>query len=193
MKHYNGLGIFWASPPSTANQSTWLSNQSARILYQPYDDVYLRLQRTQATTVAVVAFRSASPDYCTRSYIQLTHTAPPVVHRLFHGNFVLELAVPTKLVNLCLHKENREITHMRYSAATGDLNDFTQNGFALCLVHYDLPYWTELFIIMTIYNEDDSLFTRAIDGVIKKITMLARASSPQICPWLRTAYGRTAM
>jgi chitin synthase len=55
------------------------------------------------------------------------------VHRLFYGNFVLELAVPTKLVDLCLHREDREITHMPYYATTGDLNGFpAQNGFTLC-------------------------------------------------------------
>ncbi|KAI0250489.1 glycosyltransferase family 2 protein [Lactifluus subvellereus] len=93
---------------------------------------------------------------------------------LFHGNFVLDSAVPTKLLNLCLHKDEREFTHMRYSAATGDPNDFKQNGFTLRQVHYEPPRRTELFIVMTMYNEDDTLFTRTMHGVMKNITYLCK-------------------
>ncbi|KAI0246501.1 hypothetical protein BJV78DRAFT_1157863 [Lactifluus subvellereus] len=48
---------------------------------------------------------------------------------LFHGNFVPASAVPTKtkLLNLCLHKQRREFSHMRYSVAPGDPNDSKQN------------------------------------------------------------------
>jgi chitin synthase len=96
------------------------------------------------------------------------------VHRLFYGNFVLDSAVPTKLLNLCLHKEEREFTHMRYSAATGDPNDFKKNGFTLRQTLYDPPRRTELFIVMTMYNEDDGLFTRTMHGVMKNIAFLCK-------------------
>ncbi|KAF8259401.1 chitin synthase-domain-containing protein [Lactarius quietus] len=91
---------------------------------------------------------------------------------LFHGNFVLDSAVPTKLLNLCAYKDEREFTHMRYSAATGDPNDFKDNGFTLRQVHYDPPRRTELFIVMTMYNEDDTLFARTMHGVMKNIAYL---------------------
>lgn len=94
--------------------------------------------------------------------------------RLFHGNFVLDAPVPTKLLNLCVHKDEREYTHMRYSAATGDPNDFKDNGFTLRQVHYDPPRRTELFIVMTMYNEDDGLFTRTMHGVMKNIAYLCK-------------------
>ena len=41
---------------------------------------------------------------------------------LFHGNFVLDSPVPTKLLNMCAQRNEREFTHMRYSAATCDPN-----------------------------------------------------------------------
>jgi chitin synthase len=44
-----------------------------------------------------------------------------------------------KLLNLCLHEEEREFAHLRYSAATGDSNDFKQSGIALRQVHYHPP------------------------------------------------------
>jgi chitin synthase len=76
---------------------------------------------------------------------------PP--HRLFHGNFVLNLAVLTKLLNTCAQCEHK-FTHMRYSAATSDLKDFKDSRFTLQQVHYDPPWCTEIFIMMTMYNED---------------------------------------
>jgi chitin synthase len=63
---------------------------------------------------------------------------------------------------------------MRYSAATGDPNDFKDNGFNLRQVHYDPPRRTELFIVMTMYDEDDSLLTGTMHGVMKNIAYLCK-------------------
>src|SRR5258708_11877281 len=41
-------------------------------------------------------------------------------------------------------------------------------------VHYDPPRRTELFIVMTMYNEDDGLFTRTMHGVMKNIVYLCK-------------------
>jgi len=87
---------------------------------------------------------------------------------------VLDAAVPTKLLNLCVHKDEREFAHMRYSAATGEPNDFKDNGCTLRQVHYDPPRRTELFIVMTMDNEDDDLFTRTMHGVMKNIAYLCK-------------------
>jgi len=66
------------------------------------------------------------------------------VHRLSHGNFVLDFSVPTKLLNMCALRNEREFTHMRYSAATCDPNDFMASKFNLCPLLYDPPHKTEL-------------------------------------------------
>ncbi len=94
--------------------------------------------------------------------------------RLFHGNFVLDSAVPTKLLNMCALRNEREFTHMRYSAATCDPNDFKDSGFTLRQLHYDPPRRTELFIVMTMYNEDEELFCRTMHGVLKNIAHLCK-------------------
>lgn len=93
---------------------------------------------------------------------------------LFHGNFVLDSEVPTKLLELCPQRTEREFTHMRYSAATCDPNDFKDSGFTLRQVHYDPPRRTELFIVMTMYNEDEELFCRTMQGVMKNIAHLCK-------------------
>jgi hypothetical protein len=99
---------------------------------------------TRTTSSATAASHSACPaatrpssasSVCSFPIADLTLTP----RRLFHGNFVLDSAVPTKPLNLCAYKDEREFTHMRYSAATGDPNDFKDNGFTLRQVHYDPP------------------------------------------------------
>ncbi|KAH9011457.1 chitin synthase-domain-containing protein [Lactarius hengduanensis] len=63
---------------------------------------------------------------------------------------------------------------MRYSAATGDPNDFKDNGFTLRQAHYDPPRRAKFFIVMTMYNEDDTLFARTMHGVMKNIAYLCK-------------------
>ena len=63
---------------------------------------------------------------------------------------------------------------MRYSAVTCDPNDFKDNGFALRQVDYDPPRRTELFIVMTLCDEDDGLFTRTMHSVMKNIAYLCK-------------------
>ena len=82
---------------------------------------------------------------------------------------MLDTPVPSKLLDMCALKNEREFTHMRYSAATCDPNDFKDSDFTLRQVHYDPPRRTELFIVLTMYNEDDSLCTRTMHGVMKNI------------------------
>lgn len=94
--------------------------------------------------------------------------------RLFHGNLVLDSKVPSKLLDMCPLRNEREFTHMRYSAATCDPNDFKDSGFTLRQVHYDPPRRTELFIVMTMYNEDEELFCRTMHGVIKNVAHLCK-------------------
>ncbi|KAK7455190.1 Chitin synthase 4 [Stygiomarasmius scandens] len=97
---------------------------------------------------------------------------------LFHGNFVLDNPVPKKLLDLAAlppHlRSEREFTHMRYSAATCDPNEFKDSGFTLRQVHYDPPRRTELFIVMTMYNEDEELFCRTMHGVMKNVAHLCK-------------------
>jgi len=63
---------------------------------------------------------------------------------------------------------------MRYSAATCDPNDFKDAGFTLRQVMHNPPRRTELFIVMTTYNEDEELFCRTMHGVIKNVAHLCK-------------------
>jgi chitin synthase len=92
--------------------------------------------------------------------------------QLFNGNLVLDCPVPPRLLNQVPHvqpPERDEFTHMRYSAATCDPSQFVAERFTLRQRLFAKPRHTELFIVITMYNEEDELFARTMIGVIKNI------------------------
>jgi chitin synthase len=67
-----------------------------------------------------------------------------------------------------LESGSEEFTHLRYTAATCDPNDFTlKNGYNLRPAMYNRH--TELLIAITYYNEDKVLTTRTLHGVMQNI------------------------
>ncbi|KAL1310645.1 hypothetical protein AAFC00_000913 [Neodothiora populina] len=67
-----------------------------------------------------------------------------------------------------LESGSEEFTHMRYTAATCDPNDFTlKNGYNLRPAMYNRH--TELLIAITYYNEDKVLTSRTLHGVMQNI------------------------
>lgn len=97
---------------------------------------------------------------------------------LYRGNLVLDCPVPPKLLNQLPHGERDEFTHMRYTAATCDPNDFYEENFTLRQKLFSKPRHTEIFVVITMYNEDDILFARTMIGVLKNIEyMCARKES----------------
>jgi chitin synthase len=67
-----------------------------------------------------------------------------------------------------LEHGSEEFTHMRYTAATCDPNEFTlKNGYNLRPAMYNRH--TELLIAITYYNEDKVLCARTLHGVMQNI------------------------
>ena len=91
---------------------------------------------------------------------------------LTKGNFIAEYPVPTAVSNAVEQRWARttttEFTHMRYTAATCDPDDFTPaNGWSLRTNNYNRP--TDLLIAVTSYNEDKDLYSRTLHGVMVNI------------------------
>ncbi|KAE9979424.1 hypothetical protein BLS_009845 [Venturia inaequalis] len=61
---------------------------------------------------------------------------------------------------------------MRYSAATCDPADFLDNRFTLRQKLYQQPRTVELFIVVTMYNEDDALLARTLIGVFQNVNYM---------------------
>lgn len=93
---------------------------------------------------------------------------------LYKGNLVLDCPAPSKLVNqLAAAKEQpRESTHVRYSAATCDPGEFSDERFTLRQNLYPRVRKVELFIVVTMYNEDDALLARTLIGVFKNVNYM---------------------
>jgi len=85
------------------------------------------------------------------------------------GNLVLDLQVPSHIVPKGM-TDVEEMTKMRYTAATCDPDDFMRRKYTLRPYLYGRR--TELFIVMTMYNEDEVLFVKTMNAVIKNIAHL---------------------
>ncbi|KAJ8609522.1 hypothetical protein MRB53_039080 [Persea americana] len=92
------------------------------------------------------------------------------VVKLTDGNLVLDCAIPDKLRSLLSRHDSREFTHVKYTACTCDPDEFAREGFTLRQV--GLGRHTELLITLTMYNENELLFTRTLHGVVKNIAHL---------------------
>ncbi|TPX47488.1 chitin synthase [Synchytrium endobioticum] len=86
------------------------------------------------------------------------------------GNFVVDIPVPEKVLSVARFRNEQEFTHMRYTAVLGDPNEFIQRGYTLR--QNQLGRETELFVVITMYNEDDRLFCKTWKSVQKNIANL---------------------
>ncbi|KAL1924859.1 uncharacterized protein VTP21DRAFT_4513 [Calcarisporiella thermophila] len=90
--------------------------------------------------------------------------------QLVSGNLVLDCPVPERYLQNVPLRDEKEFTQMRYTAATCDPNDFKDQNYTLRQAL--MGRTTELFIVMTMYNEDEVLFCRTMHGVMKNIAHL---------------------
>lgn len=99
---------------------------------------------------------------------------PPQVARkevqLINGELVLECKIPTILYSFLPRRDEIEFTHMRYTAVTCDPDDFVDRGYKLRQNVGRTTRETELFICVTMYNEDEIGFTRTMHAVMKNIS-----------------------
>ena len=90
--------------------------------------------------------------------------------RLINGELILECKIPTILHSFLPRRDEREFTHMRYTAVTCDPDDFTVRGYKLRQNIGSTMRETELFICVTMYNENEIDFTRTMHGIMRNIS-----------------------
>jgi chitin synthase len=108
--------------------------------------------------------------------------------RLTKGHFIAEYAVPTPIFNAVEGKwsstKTTEFSHMRYTAATCDPDEFTEaNGYSLRTKIYNRQ--TEILIAVTSYNEDKTLYARTLHGVMLNIRDICKTRQSKY--WRRSA------
>jgi len=89
--------------------------------------------------------------------------------RLINGELILECKIPTILYSFLPRRDEIEFTHMRYTAVTCDPDDFVLKGYKLRQNVGTTMRETELFICITMYNENEIDFTRTMHGVMRNI------------------------
>ncbi|KAK3809224.1 MAG: chitin synthase 1 [Benniella sp.] len=97
--------------------------------------------------------------YKTKKNVQLTN-----------GHLILDCPVPGHYLQHQREQEGEEWEYMRYSAVTCDPNDFKNENYTLRPAMWNRE--TELFIAVTMYNEDVNLFALTMHGIIKNIRHL---------------------
>ncbi|KAH6562790.1 hypothetical protein BASA60_010994 [Batrachochytrium salamandrivorans] len=91
------------------------------------------------------------------------------------GNFVLTLPVSKQLLKDAAYQTGEEFTHMSYTAATCDPDDFPKK--------YDLRprrynRQIKIALVVTMYNEDDGLFIKSLLAAQKNIAYLCSDQCP---------------
>lgn len=90
--------------------------------------------------------------------------------KLTNGELILECKIPTILYSFLPRRDDTEFTHMRYTAVTCDPDDFVDRGYKLRQNYGTTLRETELFICITMYNENEIDFTRTMHGVMRNIS-----------------------
>ena len=90
--------------------------------------------------------------------------------KLINGELILECKIPTILYSFLPRRDEIEFTHMRYTAVTCDPDDFVSKGYKLRQNIGNTARETELFICVTMYNENEIDFTRTMHAVMKNIS-----------------------
>lgn len=96
--------------------------------------------------------------------------------KLINGELVLECKIPTILHSFLPRRDDREFTHMRYTAVTCDPDDFVSNGYRLRQQIGNTTRETEILICVTMYNEDEVDFTRTMHGIMRNISYFCSRS-----------------
>ncbi|KAI8899173.1 chitin synthase-domain-containing protein [Globomyces pollinis-pini] len=93
------------------------------------------------------------------------------------GNLVIDVPVADRVAKMGKYAVGTEFTHMRYTAVTCHPDEFSIKGYSLR--QQELNRQTELFIVVTMYNEDDFLFCKSMQALMKNIAYLcSRTRSP---------------
>ncbi|GAA5827776.1 hypothetical protein JCM5353_006413 [Sporobolomyces roseus] len=97
--------------------------------------------------------------------------------KLTEGNLVIECQVPTRLAGFLPRKGEDEFMQTRYTAVTCGPDEFNDRTYTLRPTLYNRQ--TELFIVVTMYNENEELFCRTLHGVMKNIAHLCKRKKSQ--------------
>ncbi|KAJ3113394.1 Chitin synthase, class 2 [Phlyctochytrium bullatum] len=98
------------------------------------------------------------------------------------GNFVVEVPVSRKMLEDCPYQDGEEFTHLRYTACTHAPEQFPTN-YTLRARKYDRKI--KIAVVVTMYNEDDVLFSKSMTAIMKNIAFLC---SGRMAGWTKDSW-----
>ncbi|KAI1775702.1 glycosyltransferase family 2 protein [Hypoxylon cercidicola] len=138
--------------------------------YAGQSQVTLSEEDSQAPMSEKVEYYGAAPEgKQERRGVRAPVTSKKEV-QLINGELILECKIPTILYSFLPRRDEVEFTHMRYTAVTCDPDDFADRGYKLRQNIGRTARETELFICVTMYNEDEIDFTRTMHAVMKNVS-----------------------
>ncbi|KAF4987913.1 hypothetical protein FDECE_15254 [Fusarium decemcellulare] len=144
--------------PHPVDRSSYLSSESQDTLNEGLDD-WDKVEHYGPAPSGAQERRGVRAPQMSRKEVQL-----------INGELVLECKIPTILYSFLPRRGEVEFTHMRYTAVTCDPDDFVERGYKLRQSIGKTLRETELFICITMYNEDEIGFTRTMHAVMKNIS-----------------------
>ncbi|KFH67905.1 chitin synthase [Podila verticillata NRRL 6337] len=109
--------------------------------------------------------------------------------QLEDGNLVLECPVPRHYLDKQTQQKGQEWEFMRYSAVTCDPDLFKAENYTLRPAMWNRE--TELFIVVTMYNEGVDLFAETMHGIMKNIRHLASRNNSKT--WGEGSWGKVVV
>ncbi|KAJ6015661.1 Chitin synthase A [Penicillium herquei] len=159
--HHNSRG----SVRSFMSESTYMGDEKDGMSKVDLDEEY----EEGGNMVDPNLHYGPAPDKQTRRGVREAQMAKKEV-QLINGELILECKIPTILHSFLPRRDDREFTHMRYTAVTSDPDDFSSRGYKLRQQIGTTARETELFICVTMYNEDEIGFTRTMHGIMRNIS-----------------------
>lgn len=141
--YYNPPNFQLGNPQSSPAQSQYSSNSAGATNYSP---------GTTASNLPVAPARGQVKEVV-----------------LKNGIFEIELPLAESYLKRCRFTDSREFTHLRYTAATCDANDFADQ---YTLRQSNFRRLTKIAVVATMYNEDDELFCKSMSAVFENIKFL---------------------
>ncbi|KAI2792202.1 Chitin synthase A [Penicillium oxalicum] len=151
---------------SFMSESTMLGDEKDDMAKVDLDD---DIDDDEASMIDPNLHYGPAPDKQGRRGVRPTQMAQKEV-QLINGELILECKIPTILHSFLPRRDEREFTHMRYTAVTSDPDEFTARGYKLRQQIGTTTRETELFICVTMYNEDEIGFTRTMHGIMRNIS-----------------------
>ncbi|KAJ3287962.1 Chitin synthase, class 1 [Rhizoclosmatium sp. JEL0117] len=146
---------------------------------QPYAPPQQNSTPQQSTTVTV----NQQPQQTTtqpqrvQGYAPMMRAKPRMSKqdiRLTDGEFIVKVPLSNEYLKHVVFKDNEEFTHLKYTAATTDPNDFAKT---YTLRQKELGRKTKIAVVCTMYAEDDILFTKTMSAVHDNIMYLCDGNS----------------